>query len=194
MGLDYSYSIFVSPNEVEPLMKWLAHHSAPLGEAEPPTVVNTPTGQLVVPIGASNPDSTTQHLGGDKPVSMRTTLLFAKDDQLARWDLDRPNAPPEPADEIAVGLVSVLLGFFGQDNQFVRLTLLASTTKMSRLFEESPSIRRTILSAADALNVACIVFDDEDKTDNFGYLVWPRSATKEEGLARRNSILAIGPV
>ena len=124
---------------------------------------------------------------GDGRIHLATNLMFPSDSFLVA---DADGFPSRHLDDgtISVGFIYLTIGSWSPE--LVVFDLTAATSGMSRLFEDSPSIRARFVSVLEDHGGICGVFDDEDKTDHVGYLLWPNPPEdKWEGVARRIELI-----
>lgn len=74
----------------------------------------------------------------------------------------------------------------------INLSFCARTSSISRLFEKSPSIRRTFCRLLEEHDGVCGLFDDEREGAE-GWLIWPEEFAhdKWEGLKKKMELLTI---
>lgn len=154
MGLDYEFQIVAPRDGLDALLRATT------------AVARPPERELLLAAARGVAAGQIRQLVEEKHHELGLCLLFAPDERLLRDDWARM-----PDGRVSVGYIYTRLWLGVRD---AIVTYTAATTGMSRLFDESPSVRETFRSigvAADATSVSL----DRERGDLVQ--VWPRSVT-----------------
>ncbi|WP_326550978.1 hypothetical protein [Micromonospora sp. NBC_01813] len=169
MGIDYGYDLYLPTCAVGRALRAvasIARHG--IGSVD----VVVPGGQRLTLPFRGEPTDDVDHW------SLDTCLFFPVGDEAIRaWAEVEQRAGrqkhPDAQGRIWVG--SVYLSFWrhcGLRPDYSRLDFTAATTSMSRLFEQSASIRDTFTGLAESVGAACLMLDREGDGDE---ICWPAS-------------------
>ncbi|RAO48093.1 hypothetical protein GAR06_02088 [Micromonospora saelicesensis] len=177
MGIDYGYDLYLPTHAVGQALRTVAS-IARRGIGSVDVVV--PGGERITLPFRGDPADDVDHW------SLDTCLFFPVDDEAIRaWaEVERRSGRQEHPDaqgRIWVG--SIYLYFWrncGLRPGYSRLDFTAASTGMSRLFEQSTSIRDTFTGLAESVGAACLVLDREGDGDE---ICWPTGGDDLAALA-----------
>ncbi len=164
MGLDYSYEIFMPPRNVVRALTRLAE-LAPQGRNTPPLPVTLPGGeQLIVPFTSKYKSEPVDCSAGGT-LELDTSIMIDVDDAMREFllrDVDRV----DELGRVSVGYIYLTVWFSpAWHPNFASLQFTAATSDMSRMFEQSASVRKVFTDLTAAAGGACCLLDTE--TDTF---------------------------
>ncbi len=167
MGIDYGYDLYLPTRTVGPALRAIAsiaRHG--IGSVD----VVVPGGERLTLPFRGEPAEDVDHW------SLDTCLFFPVGDEAIRaWaEVEHRAGRQEHPDSLGrIWVGSVYLSFWrncGLRPDYSRLDLTAATTSMSRLFEQSTSIRETFARLAESVGAVCLVLDREGDGDE---ICWP---------------------
>jgi hypothetical protein len=161
VGLDYSYEIFVPSQNVARALTQLVE-LAPRGRDTPPLSLVLPGGErLVVPF-TSRFGSDPIEVGEDDTLELETVIMFAVDDAIREFGRVREGAKIDEQGRVSVGYIYLTVRFSASFHPgFASLEFMAATTDMSRMFEQSTSIRTVFTELTAASDGVCCLLDTE---------------------------------
>ncbi|MFI6063074.1 hypothetical protein [Streptomyces sp. NPDC051286] len=164
MGLDYSYEIFMSPRNVVRALTRLAE-LAPQGRNTPPLPITLPGGeQLIVPFTSEYKSEPVDCSAGGT-LELDTSIMIGVDDAMREFflrDVDRIDG----LGRVSVGYIYLTVRFSpAWHPNFASLQFTAATSGMSRMFEQSASVRKVFTDLTAAAGGVCCLLDTE--TDIF---------------------------
>lgn len=177
MGIDYGYDLYLPTHAVGRALRAAARIAR---EGDGPVEVVVPGGErITLPFGGEPADDIDHW-------SLHTCLYFPVGDEAIRtWAEAERRAGrqerPDAQGRIWVG--SVYLYFWrdcGLRPGYSQLDFTAATTSMSRLFEQSASIRAAFTELAESAGAVCLVLDREGDGDE---VCWPASGGDLAALA-----------
>lgn len=160
MGLDYSYEIFMPPRNVVRALTRLAE-LAPPGSDTPPLSVTLPGGeQLIVPF-TSGYKSEPVGCSAGGTLELDTSIMIDVDDAMRGFllrDVDRV----DESGRVSVGYIYLTVRFSpAWHPNFASLQFTAATSDMSRMFEQSASVRKVFTDLTAATGGVCCLLDTE---------------------------------
>lgn len=160
MGLDYSYEIFVPPRNVARALTRLAE-LAPRGSDTPPLQVTLPGGERLTLPFTSRFKSDPVDASSSGMLELDTSIMFGVDDAIRVFH-HMPDIEPDELGRVEVGYIYLTVRFSpAWHPQFASLQFTAATSRMSRMFEESASIRTVFTELTAASGGACCLLDTE---------------------------------
>jgi hypothetical protein len=176
MGLNYSYEIFVSPQNVFRALVELAE-LAPRTHRPPPLALTMPGGnQLVVPF-TSRFKSEPVDCSTSGVFELDTSIMFGVDD-VVREFFEGHDSEIDELGRVAVGYIYLTVRFApALHPHYASLEFTAATSSMSRMFERSASVRAVFTSLAAASGAVCCVLDTESDTFE---ICWLNGRTTQE--------------
>ena len=177
VGIDYGYDLYLPTRAVGRALRAVAAIAREgIGRVD----VVVPGGERMTLPFRGEPADDLDHW------SLDTVLFFPVGDEVIRaWaEAERREGRQEHPDaqgRIWVG--SVYLSFWrdcGLRSGYSRLDFTAATTSMSRLFEQSASIRGAFTGLAQSVGAACLVLDREGDGDE---VCWPAGGGDPAALA-----------
>jgi hypothetical protein len=164
MGLRYAYEIVTDRTSVESLITAIAKHLESKGRNRLLAAATISSVKIMEVIQRDDLESGFAEKGFD---DLCLTFLFPSDERLIAHgslaDFDDPQTG-----RLAIGCVWSRIRC-GEKYGLFRAT--AATSEMSRLFDESPSVRDTFIRIAKDAGAALLLLDDE-LGKNLG--IWPR--------------------
>jgi hypothetical protein len=175
MGLDYSYLLYFRRERIWDVLQGVTeiavHH-------HPPARIHFPDQVLSIPLDTWSMRG--QEIQHDAPeFGFSTVLLFEEDDAILDYILSRDQGkedffrgPPDPDGEVRIAIGYIYLTIY-QKNPFLPTSDLVlfdfgtTGTRMSLLFDESTSIRRTFTKFLSDFQGVCGVFNREDNGELF---------------------------
>jgi len=164
MGLDYSYELIALRGRTKQLVSALLTHLVPKDHDRLLAALGSGDEKLLQTVQRDDLESMLFEKGYD---SLCLAFLFPSDDHLKEYGGIEEFADIE-GNRVAVGCV---WGSLEVGNNYIRFTATAATSSMSRLFEKSPSIRKTLTQIAKDAAADLLIFDDE--SDGNVLAVWP---------------------
>ena len=180
MGLNYNYLLYFKRDHLWDALQGLVHICDLIDP--PPTTIHFPDRDLVLPIATGFREE--DDLPHDKPeYDFAISLVFEADDAILEYlvnngDADAYRAPPDPDGVKRAAIGFIYLTVYADASQhyaFKRPADLAlfrfgtTGTRMSILFEESGSIRRTFTELLERCHGVYGIFDCEI---DHGQLFW----------------------
>jgi hypothetical protein len=164
MGLDYGYEWVGERGSADRLIRAVAEHLAPKDQRRVLAALASGADGLLRRVEREEFERSLMQDAGEE---LCLSFLFGRDDRLAEYA--REISAPSIGDRVQVGCVwtSTNCG-----SRFVLIRARAATSNMSRLFEQSPSIRATFVGAGRAADALLVMFDDEQ--EEF-LALWPRA-------------------
>ena len=179
MGLDYSYLLYFKREHLWDALQGVVRVAVP---HQPPTRIFFPDCELLIPL-----DSWAMRhkviLCDDPEFSFTTILRFDRDEALqdyidrhARDDLDR--SPPNPDEDGKFSIGYIYLDIHNPTSEWsegrnaediVAFNFGTTGTRMSLLFDESTSIRKTFMELLERVPGICGVYNREDSGEVFWY-------------------------
>ncbi|MBE0685742.1 MAG: hypothetical protein IH585_07050 [Anaerolineaceae bacterium] len=179
MGLNYDYILYF---ERKHLWDALAGLIAITDHHEPPTVIQFPDRKLFVPLVCSPYNK--NHFNYDDPeFSFATSIYFDLDTEILDYlrmigneDIFRGPPDPDRPDRVQIGYIYLTIyndlssWFLGKkSNDFVFFDFGTTGTKMSLLFDASPSIRKTFCELLESVPGLYGIFSREFEGELFWY-------------------------
>ncbi|BEL05537.1 hypothetical protein Q0Z83_037280 [Actinoplanes sichuanensis] len=167
MGIDYGYALYLPTHAVGRALRAAAAIARPgIG----PVDVTVPGGERITLPFRGKPTGDVDHWELD-------SLLYfpVGDEAIRRWaERERTAGSQEHPDALGrIWIGSIYLSFWrnhGLRPGYSQLKFTAATTGMSRLFEQSPSIRDVFVELAESAGAVCLVLDREGDGDE---VCWP---------------------
>ncbi|MGW1563618.1 hypothetical protein ACWCQ1_45155 [Streptomyces sp. NPDC002144] len=161
MGLDYSYEIFMPPQNVPRALTRLAELASPRRDM-PRLPVTLPGGeQLILPFTSAYETEPVDCSAGG-PLELDTSILIGVDDALREFARDGI----DEEGRAAVGYIYLTVRFSpAWHPNFASLQFTAATSSMSRMFVQSTSVRKTFTDLTATTGGVCCLLDTE--TDIF---------------------------
>jgi len=187
MGLNYNYVLYFEREHLWDALQGVAAIADPVDP--PPTTIHFPDHKLVLPIAAGFREA--DNLPCDQPeYEFVVSLVFEADDAILDYLLDNGFdgayfAPPDPdgVKRVAIGLIYLTVyadlaqhWAFKKPVDLVLFRFGTTGTRMSMLFEESASIRRTFTELLEKHHGVCGILDLEI---DYGQLFWFRGRQVE---------------
>ncbi|WP_432753992.1 hypothetical protein ACE1OA_34645 [Streptomyces sp. JL2001] len=165
MGLDYSYEIITPARNVSRALAELAK-LAPEGRRVPPLMVTLPGGEQVVVPFTSHFDSEPVDCSSGNRLELDTSITFGVDDAVRAYCEDSRTECDEFG-RVALGYIYLTVTFAPERHpDFASLVFTAATSRMSRLFERSASVRATFTGLTVASGgVACLLDTETDTVE-----------------------------
>ncbi|MET8506518.1 hypothetical protein ABZV60_17970 [Streptomyces sp. NPDC004787] len=160
MGLDYSYEIFTPPRNVGRALTRLAE-LAPQGRDTPPLPVTLPGGEQVIVPFTSNFKSEPVDCSAGGTLELDTVIAVGVDDAVREFFLRDSDGVDEQG-RVSVGYVYLTVTFSrARHPNFASLEFMAATTGMSRMFEQSASVRKLFTDLTATTGGVCCLLDTE---------------------------------
>ncbi|MFC8722049.1 hypothetical protein [Kitasatospora sp. NPDC057198] len=166
MGLDYSYEIFLPPENVARALTGLAE-LAPRDHTPPPLPVTLPGGERLLLPFTSRFKSEPVDCSAGGPLALDTSIMIGVDDAVRELHLRHTGRPDriDGSGRAPVGYVYLTVRFSPVWHpDFASLQFTAATSEMSRMFERSASVRKVFTDLTAASGGACCLLDTEDDT------------------------------
>jgi hypothetical protein len=179
MGIDYGYDLYLPTRAVGHALRAVASIAR---EGIGSVNVVVPGGEQITLPFRGEPADDVDHW------SLDTCLYFPVGDEAIRaWaEAERREGRPEHPDTLRrIWVGSIYLYFWrscGLRPGYSRLAFTAATTSMSRLFEQSASIRGVFTGLADSIGAVCLVLNREGDGDE---VCWPAGEGDLAALAAR---------
>ncbi len=185
MGLNYDYILYFERkhlwNALDGLVAITDHH-------EPPTTINFPDRKIFVPLVSSKYNNN-QFNYNDPEFSFATSIYFHLDEEILEYlriigNEEEFRGPPdlESTDRVAIGYIYLTIyndlssWFPGKkSDDFVLFKFGTTGTKMSLLFDASPSIRKTFCQLLESVPGLYGIFSREYEGELFWYKGQPIS-------------------
>ncbi|MFD5343406.1 hypothetical protein ACFWJY_06470 [Streptomyces anulatus] len=163
MGLDYSYEIFTPARNVTRALAELVE-LAPRTRRVPPLTLTVPGGdQLVVPF-TSNFKSDPVDCSTDGTLELDTSIMVGVDDAVRRF-VEGRGLELDELGRVQIGYIYLTVRFAPTLHpHYASLQFTAATSGMSRMFEQSASIRTVFTNLTAASGGACCMLDTESDT------------------------------
>ncbi|GAA2154899.1 hypothetical protein GCM10009760_54300 [Kitasatospora kazusensis] len=160
MGLDYSYEIFMPPQNVAKALTRLAE-LAPQGHDTPPLRVTLPGGeQLIVPFTSKFKSEPVDRSAGGT-LELDTSIVIGVDDAMREFFL-RDSDRIDESGQVPVGYIYLTVCFKpAWHPDFASLQFTAASSDMSRMFEQSASVRKVFTDLTAAAGGVCCLLDTE---------------------------------
>ena len=177
MGIDYGYDLYLPTHAVGRALRAVA---AIARDGIGPVEVVAPGGERMTLPFRGAPAGDVAHW------SLDACLYFpVRDEAIRAWaEVERRAGRQEHQDaDGRIWIGSVYLSFWrdsGLRPGYARLDFTAATTGMSRLFEQSASIRGVFVELAESVGAACLVLDREGDGDE---VCWPAGGGDPRTLA-----------
>jgi len=172
MGLDYSFKIYFKKEKIwsalQGVVGMAVHH-------QPPIRIHFPENDLLIPFDKWGGND--KEINFDDPEFFFATVLYFEEDEpiheyhtrLGNEDVFR--GPPDP-DYKKVPIGFIYLKILQEitdfpDSDLVLFDFGTTGTRMSILFSESSSIRKTFLEFAEKFDAVCGLFNREDSAEVF---------------------------
>ncbi|MFF9194913.1 hypothetical protein ACF09L_06885 [Streptomyces sp. NPDC014779] len=169
MGLDYSYEIFTPPRNVGRALTRLAE-LAPQGHNTPPLPVTLPGGEQVIVPFTSNFKSEPVDCSAGGRLQLDTVIAVGVDDAVREFFL-RDSDRVDEQGRVSVGYVYLTVTFSGSRHpNFASLNFMAATTGMSRMFEQSASVRKLFTDLTATTGGVCCLLDTETRVFDLCWL------------------------
>lgn len=174
MGLDFRYLLFFERAAEMEVFRHLGAISAvrPADPAtvEVPTSATFPYRTLTLPFRAWG--GTPQHLWWDDPVwDFAIVLAFEPDEAIEWYQRDGPRLDEQGRHEIGYIYLTVRRSMAdwasGADGDVVLFDFGTTGSRMSVMFQESESVRRTMVGLLERCRGVCGIFDMEDTATLF---------------------------
>ena len=167
MSLSYSYEIFMPRQNVPGALTELSNISP---RDEPPLQITLPGGeQVVVPFTSNRKSDPVDVSAGDR-LELETSIMCAVDDAVLEFH-DFLDSGRDELGRIMVGIVYLTVRFSpAWHPDFASLEFSAATSDMSRMFEQSASIRQVFTDLTAASGGVCCVFDTESYVSDVCWL------------------------
>ncbi|MFG2869595.1 hypothetical protein [Streptomyces sp. NPDC048338] len=163
MGLDYSYEIITPARNVAGALVELAK-LAPENRRASPLTVTLPGGDKVVLPFTSHFESDPVDCSSGSTLHLDTSMTFSGDDAVRAYCEDSHTECDELG-RVAIGYIYLTVTFaLEQHPDFASLEFTAATSRMSRLFERSASVRATFTDLTVASGGVACLFDSEIDT------------------------------
>jgi hypothetical protein len=163
MGLDYSYEIFMPAQNIAGALAELAE-LAPRPHRVPPLTLTMPGGDQVIVPFTSNFKSEPVDCSTSGMLELDTSIMFGVDDAVREFFEVRDSELDELG-RIAIGYVYLTVRFApALHPHYASLQFTAATSRMSRMFERSASIRAVFTGLTVAGGGVCCVLDTESDT------------------------------
>ncbi|MEV1025124.1 hypothetical protein [Streptomyces sp. NPDC050264] len=161
MGLTYGYDIYLRPRHVARALAKLAE-MAPPTRAVPPLEITLPGGDRLVLPFTSHFESEPVDCAADSTLELDTSLMFGLDDALREYA--RTCGPePEEGGRVQIGYVYATIRFESFLHPgYTSVECWAATSRMSRLFAQSVSIRKAFTDLTADSGGVCCLFDTGD--------------------------------
>lgn len=191
MGIDYAYKLFFEDVQAQQVLEAVSAlaYTRP-GEA---STVAFATGESIsVPFTSSFNNASVSLAEPGARISLDTALWFDRDSLIDEYVVGCGEHGPKmrAGNRVRIGYIYLYISRW--NTGLVEFDFTAAASDMSRLFERSPSIRALFVGLLEDHGGVCGVFDDEDGTDGFGYLIWPEEfENKFDSLPRRNELLRL---
>ncbi|MFI8293388.1 hypothetical protein ACIGBL_30050 [Streptomyces sp. NPDC085614] len=162
MGLDYSYEIITPARNVAGALVELAK-LAPEDRRVPPLTVTLPGGDQVVVPFTSHFESEPVDCSSGSGFQLDTSITFSGDDAVRAYCEDSRTECDEFG-RVALGYIYLTVTLAPERHpDFASLEFTAATSRMSRLFERSASVRATFTDLTVASGgVACLLDTESD--------------------------------
>jgi hypothetical protein len=178
MGLDYSYLLYFRREDIWNVLQAVVEIAVPF---DPPTKIQLTDGELVIPLDAWT-QKDRRFTYKDAEMNFSISINFEEDDAIIDYLIMRNNDYAFPAPTEGQSISTVPIGYIyltirnetsnyypaAQDKDIVTFDFGTTGTKMSMLFYESESIRRTFVGLLERVQGICGVFNQED----YGTLFW----------------------
>ncbi|MET9348376.1 hypothetical protein [Streptomyces termitum] len=169
MGLDYSYEIFTSPRNVAKALRRLAE-LAPQDRDTPPLPVTLPGGEQVTVPFTSHFKSEPVDCSAGGTLDLDTSLVIDADDVMRESFLQDLGGIDERG-RVRVGYIYLTVRFSpAWHPDFASLQFTAATSRMSRMFERSASVRKVFTDLTAATGGVCCLLDTETETFDICWL------------------------
>jgi hypothetical protein len=181
MGLDYSYMLYFKRERLADVLMGVADISEP---HHPPTQIHFPDHVLTIPLGKLLPfpeDNVYQY--DDAELTFDNVLIFDEDEAIADWghgqEIDNSVHLPPDLDYIrplSVGYIYLTvyndLSIYSPEiklelKDLVLFDFGTTGTRMSLMFRNSTSIRKTFIELLRRFHGVCGLFSDEEKGEVF---------------------------
>ena len=181
MGQDYSYMLYFKKDLLWVALKAVVNIAEP---HNPPTIIRFPNHELPIPLESMNH----QILNYDDPeLEFATVLYFSEDKYILSWKSkitqSHSHYDSVGSKQISVGYIYLTISTDltkrhpeGKTSNLVLFNFGTTGTKMSTLFLDSVSIRKTFVELLERVPGVCGVFNCED----FGELFWKEGQTVSE--------------
>ncbi|MFF2078035.1 hypothetical protein ACFVXG_25165 [Kitasatospora sp. NPDC058162] len=169
MGLDYSYEIFMSPENVVRALTRLAE-LAPRGRETPPLAVTLPGGERLMLPFTSRFKSEPVDCSAGGTLELDTSVVIAADDAVREFYLDDVDRIDDQG-RVSVGYVYLTVRFSpAWHPDFASLQFTAATSGMSRMFAQSASVRKVFTDLTAAAGGVCCLLDTETEVFDLCWL------------------------
>ncbi|HNS51653.1 MAG TPA: hypothetical protein PKO09_10795 [Anaerolineae bacterium] len=187
MGLNYNYLLYFKREHLWDALRGVAAIADPVDP--PPTTIHFTDHDLVLPIATDYGQP--NELPHDRPeYKFALSLVFEADDAILEYLRsggfeEAYRAPPDPdgVKRVAIGLIYLTVyadlaqhWAFKKPVDLVLFRFGTTGTRMSMLFEESASIRRTFVGLLERCHGVCGILDLEV---DYGQLFWFRGRQVE---------------
>ncbi|MDQ0701030.1 MULTISPECIES: hypothetical protein [unclassified Streptomyces] len=181
MGLDYSYEIFTPARNVARALAELVE-LAPRTRRVPPLTLTVPGGdQLVVPF-TSNFKSDPVDCSTDGTLELDTSIMVGVDDAVREYVEGRGLDELDELGRVQIGYIYLTVRFAPTLHpHYASLQFTAATSRMSRMFEQSASIRAVFTGLTAASGGACCMLDTESDTFQICWLNGQRTSETVPG-------------
>lgn len=161
MGLIHGYDIYLRPRNVARALANLAELAAP-GRAVPPLEVTLPGGARIVLPFTSRFESDPVDCSTGGTLELDMSLTFAVDDALREYEREGGPAP-RTGGHMRIGYIYATIRFESfLYPDYASVECWAATSRMSRLFGRSGSVREAFAGLAAASGAVCCLFDTGD--------------------------------
>ncbi|MFB7337123.1 hypothetical protein ACFC00_36790 [Streptomyces adustus] len=160
MGLDYSYEIFMPPRNVVRALTRLVE-LAPQGRDTPPLLVTLPGGeQLLLPFTSKFKSEPVDCSAGGT-LELDTSIVIGVDDAMREFFLSGLGRADERG-RVPIGCIYLTVRFSpAWHPDFASMQFTAATSGMSRMFEQSASVRKVFTDLTAATGGVCCLLDTE---------------------------------
>ncbi|CAM5633721.1 hypothetical protein [Streptomyces pseudogriseolus] len=160
MGLTYGYDIHLRPENVARALTEVAK-LAPPGREAPPLPVTLPDGERVVLPFTASFESEPVDCSSLDSFELDTSIMFPADEAVRAYAEDFGHHVVDG--RVPIGYVYLTVRFQSfLDPHYACLEFWAATSRMSRLFEASPAVRKVFTDLAAASGAVCCLFDTGD--------------------------------
>ena len=177
MGMDFSYLLYFKREKIWDALQAVVEMASP---HQPPTRVLFPDHELLIPL-ATWQDNHAQLNHDDPQLDFHFSLYFEEDEAIQYWRRNLGDDPSLRSPPDASGVKMVPVGFIylaihnpssehfpaGYTGGLVAFNFGTTGTRMSLLFDESPSIRKAFLGLLERIPGVCGVFNREDSGEVF---------------------------
>jgi hypothetical protein len=187
MGLDYSYLLYFKRK-----LQWDALKAVvDISEShQPPTRIIFPDHELLVPLETWSSNNATYHYN-DPEIDLHMSIYFQEDEAIKDYRHrlfgdDDLRSPPEVVQQRQVPIGYIYLTIYNPSSEFysgmdsseyVAFNFGTTGTRMSILFYDSNSIRKTFTGLLERVPGVCGVFNRED---GGGDVFWYKGQTLSE--------------